>query len=151
MLQEYIARLRRPPWAADTQDAHTLTDMAQMRDDLRQGSDLWDPPEILHTARRAKAMAKHTDDPQGQRIIRQMAADLESYLPTPTSVAAEAEHVVELSQMGDTDQARARHLKLWTTVLDLIRHGHEDAAALAEAAHGAYDTTAETFVLDHLT
>lgn len=150
MLQECIDHLHRTLWACDTQDAVTLTAIAGTRDDLDQGSDLWNPEEILLIARQAKTVAQDMERPRDRRAVLYLAQELESHLPTPASVTAQARHVVELAQSGDTEQARARHLSLWNTVLTLISYGHGDATALATAARAAYDTTAEDFVLNHL-
>jgi hypothetical protein len=149
-LTEHLRQLRASGWGDERADADQIDDLTRMRDELRQGHHLWSVTEILASTRTAQTMANRAGSPAGREALAGLAAELETHLPTPTRVEADAAQVRELAAEGATEEARARHLLLWTRVLETIGQGHGDARALAHAALGAYDARAERFVLDHL-
>lgn len=85
MLQEYIDRLRRTPWAADTQDAHTLAAfVATLPDPATAPSPWWMGPERDRTDLE-RALSIHQGRDEVMRIGR--IADMEAGIRTVARLA----------------------------------------------------------------
>lgn len=148
-LNTHLVRLRASGWGSDRVDADTIQDLITVWDSLNRG-DHWTPNELLPYARLARRQGERTEYSSGSRALLHLAQDLEDHLPTPVSISKIAEEVVEQTEQGSSEMARARHLLLWFDVLTLISEGHGNPVELAQAALGAYDTNVEFFIHDHL-
>ncbi|WP_435111632.1 hypothetical protein [Nocardiopsis synnemataformans] len=152
MLGAHLLQLRASRWACEKEDAERIEQMRDMAISLRRGECLWSVPEILLTASSARHLAdqaQHAGADHARHALLFLAQDLETYLPTPSTVEQEAAQIRALVSRGRTEAALARQLRLWTQVLEAIGHGHGDASELAEAALGAYDQHTEDLILAH--